>query len=182
MNDASVNRAYLVLGSNINPEENLPAATRALETYGQIIAVSSVWETPPIDGSAQPNYLNAAVLLETRHSAEELCRDVTATIEQSLNRIRDPHNKHAPRTIDIDLALFNREILQIDRRRIPDADLVVRPFMSIPLAEVDPEYVHPESDRTLLEISQTMKLPENWMRIRHDVALRPPANHPTELK
>ena len=175
MNDDLVNRAYLVLGSNINPEQNLPAAIRLLESYGRIIAVSRVWETPPVDGSDQPNYLNAAVMLETWQSAEELCRDVTPTVERSLNRIRDPNNKYAPRTIDIDLALFNREILQIDDCRIPDPEIVVRPFMLIPLAEIDPAYVHPESELTLLEVCQITKLKATWMRVRRDVVLWPHA-------
>src|SRR5262245_37053189 len=100
-------RAYLLLGSNIDPERNLPAACRLLAAHGRIVAASKVWESEPADGSAQANYLNAAVLLETRHTADDLRRSVLPGIESGLGRVRDPHDKYAARTIDIDIALFD---------------------------------------------------------------------------
>ena len=61
----AVHRAYLLLGSNIDPQRNLPAACRSLARHGRVVRVSNVYESPPADGSAQANYLNAAVLFET---------------------------------------------------------------------------------------------------------------------
>ena len=167
------NRAYLVLGSNIHPEANLPAAAAALKFQGDITAASRVWESRPVDLSDQPNYLNAAVLLETSHSIDRLYQNVIAPIEQSLRRQRDPQNKYAPRTIDIDLALFNREVLTVDGHKIPDPDILKRPFMATCLAELEPGYLHPELDKTLEQIAHSLRQAGPPLRYRPDVELYP---------
>lgn len=163
-------RTYLLLGSNIDPEHNLPDACRRLAAHGRVVRTSQVWESAPADGSAQANYLNAAVLLETEHSAEDLRRTVLPEIESALGRVRNPHDKYAARTIDIDIALFDHEILNIDGARIPDPDIERRPFVAVPLAEVDPEYVHPETGRTLREAADALGGTAS-LRLRNDVRL-----------
>jgi 2-amino-4-hydroxy-6-hydroxymethyldihydropteridine diphosphokinase len=150
-------RAFLVLGSNIDPQRHLPAACRRLAAHGRIARVSRVWESPPADGSPQANYLNAAVLLETPLSAAELRRAALPEIENALGRVRDPHDRHAARTIDIDIALFDDAILEVAGARIPDPDLLTRPFVAVPLAELDPAYVHPQDGRTLAEIAAALE-------------------------
>lgn len=152
----SVNLAYLSLGSNIEPESNLTAAVRELARFGRIVAVSDVWQSAPVGDVNQADFLNAAVLLETELSAEQLCREAIADVEHALHRVRDPQNVNAARTIDVDLSLFNSEVITIDHRRIPDPDLLTRPFVAIPLAELDSEYRHPVDDRTLREIAQSL--------------------------
>src|SRR5512146_3060036 len=132
------NRAYLSLGSNIAHEFNLPAAVMRLTAFGRIVAVSSVWESRPVGFADQPDYLNAAVLLETPLSAQELRDMAIVAIEAALGRVRS-ENKNASRTIDIDIMLFNRDIFRVGRRRIPDPEVLERPFVAIPLAEIDPD-------------------------------------------
>ena len=171
MTEPIVNRAYLALGSNIRPEGNLPAAARMLTRHGRVLAASSVWECPPVGDTAQANYLNAAVLLETSLSADELRLGPIAKIERTLHRIRDPKNKNAPRTIDIDIALFNRGILRIGHRQIPDPEILKRAFIAIPLSEIDPEYLHPEHGVTLKEIAQALQSSAATMKLRPDVRL-----------
>ena len=171
MSEQKRNRVYLALGSNVEPERNLPAAVRELGQYGQVIATSHVWETPPVDGSAQANFLNAAVLLETSLPAEDLQQKVVEPIEQLLKRVRDVNNKNGPRTIDIDVTLFNREILHIGHRRIPDADLLVRSFVAIPIAELDSDYVHPETGQSLAEIAAAFAGRCSELKPRPDVVL-----------
>jgi len=165
------NRAYLTLGSNIAPAENLPAAVRELATFGTICGISRVWETIPVGFADQPNFLNAALLLETPLSARDLRLHAITEIEQTLNRVRDPHNRNAPRTIDIDIALFNRDVLTIEHRRIPDPDLLERPFLAIPLAELDPDYVHPQAGLTLARIATRFEAGTDEMRLRDDILL-----------
>jgi len=167
----SAHRAFLALGSNIAPEENLPAAVRLLAAFGTVRKVSSVWETLPVGFTDQPNFLNAALLLETDLSARDLWLDAIRKIEQSLHRVRDRHNRNAPRTIDIDIALFNRNVLTIEHRRIPDPDLLERPFLAIPLAELDPDYVHPQTGQTLSGIAARFPIDTSTMRLRDDVPL-----------
>ncbi|HUG94037.1 MAG TPA: 2-amino-4-hydroxy-6-hydroxymethyldihydropteridine diphosphokinase [Planctomycetaceae bacterium] len=173
-----MNRAFLALGSNIDPERNLPAAVRELARFGRIVRVSNVWESPPADDLDQPDFLNAAVLLETPLSADALWHRVIPEVEQALGRVRDPANKNASRTIDVDLSLFNRETLVIDDRRLPNPDLLSRAFVAVPLAELDAAYVHPQTGRTLAEIAASLSGAAG-MRLRSDVVLATGAMAPT---
>jgi 2-amino-4-hydroxy-6-hydroxymethyldihydropteridine diphosphokinase len=164
------NLAYLSLGSNIEPERHLPAAVAHLAGFGRVHAVSMVWETPPLGFSQQPNFLNAAVLLETQLSAQTLRQAAIAQIEAALGRVRS-QNKNGPRTIDIDIVLFNRDIIRFNQRRIPDPEVLERPFVAIPLAEIAPDYVHPETGQTLQSIASQFDPTSAGMCRRDDVIL-----------
>jgi 2-amino-4-hydroxy-6-hydroxymethyldihydropteridine diphosphokinase len=164
------NLAYLSLGSNIEPERNLPAAVTHLAQFGRVQAVSTVWETLPVGFSDQSNFLNAALLLETCLSARELREEAIANIETTLGRVRT-ENKNAPRTIDIDIMLFNRDIIQMNGRHIPDPEVLERSFVAIPLAEIAPDYVHPETDQTLKDIAKQFDPASAGMVRREDVEL-----------
>jgi 2-amino-4-hydroxy-6-hydroxymethyldihydropteridine diphosphokinase len=167
------NLAYLSLGSNIEPAHNLPAAVALLAQFGRVQAVSGVWESPPLGFSDQPNFLNAAVILETDLSAQALREEAIATIETALGRVRT-ENKNAPRTIDIDIMLFNRDVSCVKQRHIPDPEVLERPFVAIPLAEIAPDYVHPETGQTLKDIARRFDAISAGMRRRDDVAHRIP--------
>lgn len=171
MDDLTANRAYLTLGSNINPERNLPDAVQALRAFGRLVTASQVWEAPPADHSIQPNYLNAAVLLETSMSVRDLYQEMVDRVEKLLGRKRDPLNKNAPRTIDVDIALYNHEVLQLDHRKIPDPDILRRAFLAVPLSEIDPSYVHPLQGKTLQTIAQKLRQNSPAMWLREDVVL-----------
>jgi len=148
----TLNLAYLALGSNLEPERHLREAVRQLAGHGQVRAVSSVWETEPVGFADQPRFLNAALALATPLSARALRDDVIPALEAALGRVRT-QNKYGPRTIDVDLTLFNGEVLDLGRHHIPDPDLAARPFVAIPLAEIAPDYVHPETGLTLREMA-----------------------------
>lgn len=164
------NLAYLSLGSNIDPEQNLPQAVAQLARFGRITAVSSVWQTAPVGFSDQADFLNAAVILETGLSAKALREQAISQIENFLGRVRT-ENKNGPRTIDIDIMLFNQDILTLGRRRIPDPELLERAFVAIPLAEIAPDYVHPQANITLQEIAQQFDPAAEAMIRRDDVDL-----------
>lgn len=151
--DRDLHRAFLAIGSNIAPQRHLLLAVEHLSTLGTIRAVSSVYESPPVDGSSQPNYLNAAVLLSTTMTPERLCREALPAIEAELGRVRDPQNRNAARTIDLDLALFDESVLTIDHRQIPDPEIAERAFLAIPLAELSEDYVVPTLHRSLKELA-----------------------------
>lgn len=171
--NARLNRAYLALGSNIEPELNLPAAVRELARYGRVVSVSGVWESPPLGFADQPDFLNAALLLETPLSVRELKETVIAAIETSLGRVRTD-NRNAPRTLDIDIMLFNDDILQFGRHVIPDPEVTQRPFVVIPLAEIAPDYRHPVTGETLAEIASRFDPALTGMRRRDDLVLAVP--------
>ncbi|REJ90392.1 MAG: 2-amino-4-hydroxy-6-hydroxymethyldihydropteridine diphosphokinase [Planctomycetota bacterium] len=165
-----MNDAYLLLGSNIDAERNLPAAVAMLSKFGHIAGVSRVWQSAPVDGSAQPDFLNAAVLLRTPLPAAELRLSVIDSIETSLKRERDPNDKNAARTIDIDIVLFNREVAWVEHRRIPDPEIVSRVFALQPLVDIAPDYVHPDTGVSLKRMLEDAAGVQE-LRERGDVAL-----------
>jgi 2-amino-4-hydroxy-6-hydroxymethyldihydropteridine diphosphokinase len=167
-----LHQAYLSLGSNIEPEKNLPAAVRELGRFGRVLRVSRVWQSLPVGGPGQPDYLNAALLLETALSASDLKGKAIATVEAKLGRMRSA-NRNAPRTIDIDIMLFDREQLRLGERSIPDREVLERPFVAIPLAEISPGYIHPVTGDSLAEIASRFDPKSCGMRIRTDMILKP---------
>jgi len=171
MPDGTPARAYLSLGSNIDPEVHLPAAVRELSHYGRVVRTSRVWQTPPVGFAGQSDYLNAAVLLETPLSPADLRDNAIDAIERRLGRVRDPQNVNAPRTIDIDIVLYNRDVIVVGNRRIPHPDLLTRAFVAIPVAELDPEARHPETGQTLAEIAAALRAGVPEMHPRPDVQL-----------
>jgi 2-amino-4-hydroxy-6-hydroxymethyldihydropteridine diphosphokinase len=165
-----VNRAFLLLGSNINPQRYLHEAVQRLAARCRVLAVSPVYESLPVGTTNQPNFLNAEVLIETRHTAGELKAEVLQPIEQERGRVRT-EDKNAPRTIDLDIALFNDEVLDLGHRHIPDPDLLRFSHIARPLADLAPRYCHPETEQTLAEIAE--RLPSAGLTPRFDVDLQP---------
>jgi len=163
------NTAYLSLGSNIDPDINLAAAVRLLAEQTRLKAVSSVWETLPLGPADQPNYLNAAALVETALSAAQLKAQVLQAIEQKLGRVRQA-DKYGPRPIDLDIIFFNRDSLQLGQRRVPDPEVLERPFVAIPLAEIAPGYIHPETGQSLAEIAEGFRAALATMKPRPEVS------------
>lgn len=163
------NTVYLSLGSNLQPEKNMVAATRMLAQYSRLLAISSVWESAPVGLTAQPNFLNAAAMIETELTAVQLKTDVLATIERDLGRVRQA-DKNAPRPMDLDIMLFNNQIFELGQRHIPDPEVLERPFVAIPLSEIAPHYIHPETGQTLRQIAARFILAASPMRPRPDVS------------
>ena len=148
-----MNRVFLSLGSNINREHNLPAAVQLLHSRIPVIAVSAVYETAPRGGEDQPCFFNAAVLIETELEPEEIKEQIISEVEQALNRQRQA-DKNAPRTIDIDIALFNDVVMDYTPsdgqvRHIPDPDLLRSVHVIVPIAELAPGLLHPETGERL---------------------------------
>jgi 2-amino-4-hydroxy-6-hydroxymethyldihydropteridine diphosphokinase len=110
------------------------------------------------------------VLLETDLSAPALREEAIVAIEAALGRVRT-ENKNAPRTIDVDIMLFNHDIIQLKWRHIPDPEVLERPFVAIPLAEIAPDYIHPETGQTLQDIACRFDPTSAGMRRRADVVL-----------
>jgi 2-amino-4-hydroxy-6-hydroxymethyldihydropteridine diphosphokinase len=145
--------AYLSLGSNLNKEHNLPAAVRLLAEHGPLRALSAVYETAPVGNPHDPAFFNAAVALETVLPPADLKRQVLARIEQQLGRQRSA-DPNAPRTIDIDISLYDDAILDLGKRHIPDPEILRFAHIAVPLADLAPRYRHPETGQTLAEIAQ----------------------------
>lgn len=163
-----MDRVYIALGSNIDSERNLREAVWCLSLCCRLVAVSLVYETAPVGNTEQPNFLNAAVLVETDLTAAELKASVLQVIEREMGRVRT-EDKDAPRTIDLDIALFGDQVLDLGPRHIPDPDVLRYPHIAVPLADLAPTMRHPEDGRTLREIAQS--LPVGELTPRPDVVL-----------
>ena len=150
-----VNLVYVAIGSNINAAHNIREAVRRLAQCCTLIAVSPVYETAPVGTTKQPSFLNAAALIETELSAAALKTQVLQAIEHALGRVRTA-DKNASRTIDLDITLYNDESLKVGHRHIPDPDLLVHPHIAVPMADLAPDYRHPETGQTLREIAAGM--------------------------
>ncbi len=139
-------QACLLLGSNIEPEENLRHAFEKLGEYGQIRLVSSVWKTEAV-GSHGPSFLNIALLYQTSYNQEALKQDVARSIEERLGRVRSA-DKNAPRTIDIDIIVFDGKIV--------DPNLWTRLYVALPVSELMPDLISPHENKKLKEVAQTL--------------------------
>lgn len=171
--DYERNHAYISLGSNISPQENMAAALALLRRHTTVLAVSSVYKTPPQGFREQDPFLNMAVQVHTERTPTQFKTDVIDRIEDQLKRIRDPLNKNAPRTIDLDISLWNDEILEYGRKpwQIPDADITRFAHVAIPLSDLAPDYIHPTSGKTLREIATAFDIGE-LRRVELDLDLR----------
>lgn len=142
--------AYLALGSNLGDRrQELAWAVVALAAVGRVEAVSGYYETEPEGGASQPRYINGAVRVETALSARALL-DACLGLERQRGRVRPAGKDKAPRTIDIDLLLYGREILREPGLTVPHPALLERPFVRIPLADVaTPGLRHPQTGTPL---------------------------------
>lgn len=140
-------RVYLSLGSNVGDRAaNLNAAIDHLGTLGKVVAVSSFYETEPVEFAAQPWFLNCAVALDTEKMPRQLLTSML-DIEKKMGRRRV--QKKGPRTLDIDILLFGDSIVKAKGLTIPHPAMHQRRFVLEPLAEIAPEARHPVFKRTV---------------------------------
>ncbi|MBT4485646.1 MAG: 2-amino-4-hydroxy-6-hydroxymethyldihydropteridine diphosphokinase [Candidatus Latescibacteria bacterium] len=145
-------KAYLGLGSNIgNRFENLNEAVRLLNEAAEIrvMNVSKIYETVPVGGPEQPDYLNAAVEIETTLEPATLYQQCS-TIERALGRVR--MERYGPRIIDIDIVLYEQLVVKTDDLNIPHPQMHERAFVLCPLADLAPDCVHPVLGLTVSEL------------------------------
>ena len=164
--------AYVGLGSNLGDRQALldeAIARLRLRPGVEVLSVSSYHETEPVGGPAgQGQYLNAVACLRTTLEAAQLLR-VLQTIETELGRVRA--ERFGPRTLDLDLLLFDTQIVQIDE---PGCELIVphprlheRLFVLEPLVEIAPLAVHPLLQSTAKDLLERLKTPRESLRVLH---------------
>ncbi len=135
-------RAFVAVGSNIDPEENVRTAIRLLSLRTRVTGISTVYLTRPEGRPEQPQFYNLIVEIETDLTPEEVKKDLLRRIEAELGRKRTK-DKYAPRTIDLDLVLYDDVIRETQELSLPDPDILERPFLAIPLGELCPDLVLP---------------------------------------
>jgi 2-amino-4-hydroxy-6-hydroxymethyldihydropteridine diphosphokinase len=141
---------YLSLGSNVGDrEEQLREAEARLAAVGRVVRVSPYYETEPVEFTGQAWFLNCALALETSQSPQELMSAILR-IEEEMGRRRV--QKKGPRSIDIDILLFDEEVVCSDELTIPHPTMHRRRFVLEPLAEIAPGVVHPVLKKTAREL------------------------------
>jgi 2-amino-4-hydroxy-6-hydroxymethyldihydropteridine diphosphokinase len=155
--------AYLSLGSNLgNREENLREAMSLLKALGTIAAVSSFYETEPVEVEGlQPWFLNVVVALETELTPHGLLAGALE-IEREMGRQRT--SRRAPRTIDIDIVMFGDTIVNAPGLVIPHPGMQHRRFVLEPLAEIAPQAEHPVLHKIAADLLR--ELPPAGGRVR----------------
>ncbi len=147
---------YLSLGSNLGDRAaNLNAAIERLGELGQVVAVSSFYETEPVGYAAQPWFLNCAVKLDTEKMPKQLMGRIL-DIEREMGRNRKQERSKGPRKIDIDILLFGNSIVNTQSLTIPHPALHERRFVLEPLAEIAPEARHPVLKRKVRELREAL--------------------------
>jgi len=138
-----MNTAYVALGANLgNPRATVLAAFAALANLpeSRVARCSSLYRTAPVGILSQPDFVNAVALLETTLAPEALL-DSLLDIEARFGRIRRERN--GPRTLDLDLLLYDDIELDLPRLTLPHPRLHLRAFVLLPLAEVAPDLAIP---------------------------------------
>lgn len=131
--------AFVALGANLaDPVQQVRAAGEALAGLPESrrLRISSLYRTAPIGIRDQPDFINAVAMLQTRLAALELL-DALFAVEHAFGRRRDFH--HAPRTLDLDLLLYDDSIVDSPRLLLPHPRLHLRAFVLVPLLEIAPD-------------------------------------------
>ena len=161
--------AYVALGSNLGDRlTTLLEAVRRLRKLGRVEVVSAVYETDPVGFDDQPPYLNAVAQLRTDFQPQRLLARLLE-VEADLGRVRTFPN--APRTLDLDLLVYDDLVLDAPDLTLPHPRLHERAFVLVPLYEIAPELVHPRSGMSITDLLASLE-PSIGVR-RLDAVLSP---------
>jgi 2-amino-4-hydroxy-6-hydroxymethyldihydropteridine diphosphokinase len=152
--------AYLGLGSNVGERlEQLESAIKILDNVEgvQVSQISSVYETEPVGYVDQPNFLNLCVEVKTELTPQQLLQQCFYT-EQQLHRVRDI--RWGPRTLDVDILLYEDEIIEEENLIVPHPRMRERAFVLTPLNDIAADVVEP---RTQLSVSELV-IPDDTVK------------------
>jgi dihydroneopterin aldolase/2-amino-4-hydroxy-6-hydroxymethyldihydropteridine diphosphokinase len=148
--------AFVAVGSNVDPEANIAAALGLLKSFATVTRTSTFYRTAPLARPEQPMFYNGVWELRTTQCPRKLKFDVLRRIEADLGRERT-EDRHAARSIDLDLILYGDQVVAESDLCIPDPEICRRPFIAIPLLELAPDLVLPDTRQRLssLEVVQS---------------------------
>lgn len=164
-------RAFVSAGSNIDPGENIRKALIELAQHVRILGISTVYLTEPEGRPTQPKFYNCVVEVDSRMPPEDLKYKVLRRIEESLGRKRND-DKYAERTIDLDLILYGDLVINTDAIRLPDPQILVRPFIAIPLKELSPGLVLPGLNVSVDDVAGSLRVSEMRPLVSYTESLR----------
>lgn len=149
--------AYIGLGSNLNDKIN--NLDRAIDLVGgspgtRVLRRSSIYQTEPVGVKEQPDFLNMVLEIDTALSPFELL-DFLQGVEQTMARKKEI--RWGPRNIDLDLLLYEDEVIDSERLILPHPGMHLRKFVLIPLAEIARDKIHPVFKKTILNLLEDLK-------------------------
>jgi len=147
--------AYLSIGTNIgNKRKNLIIASALLaERVGDVLALSAFYKTEPWGFDSENEFLNAALVLETQKSPEELLA-LSSLIEQEMGRTVKSDGRYHDRIIDIDILLYDDLVMETSSLTLPHPRMHRRLFVLEPMIEIASNVIHPVLKKSMLELYQ----------------------------
>ena len=139
-------KAFIGVGSNIKPEINIEKALDLLKEFVEVTSISSFYKTKPLFDKKINDFFNGVWKIETDLTPLELKFNVLKKIEKMLHRKKNK-DKYSSRIIDLDLLLFDNVIMKNKKIIIPDPDIYKRSFIYIPLHELDPDLIIPDTSK-----------------------------------
>jgi len=157
--------AYIGIGSNINPKENIEKCIDLIKSNFIISGISKFYETKPYGYKKQRNFINLVVKIKTDLNPNELLIKLQS-IEKKLGRKRTI--KNGPRTIDLDILLYGSKTVNEKNLIIPHKGLLERDFMLIPLLDVDGDILYPGTKKKLKYLKRGIKYHQILREIEQD--------------
>jgi len=156
------------MGANLG--DSVETLRRAAEVLDQeagirVVRASSVYRNPPMGPQDQPDFVNAVLELSVSLVPQDLLA-CFLRVEQAFGRVRKV--RWGPRTLDLDILIYGNEIVNEPGLRIPHTHMLERAFIMVPLAEIDPEGLHPEAGRAFKELAD---LVDQGDLVRLDVSI-----------
>lgn len=154
--------AYICAGSNMGDRVGYLQQATNLLNFTENISIkgsSSLYETEPVGDIRQEWFINAVVRVETGLQPHDLLRECMR-IENQLGRKRDPKNKWAPRTLDLDILFYDDLIISDETLQIPHPRMHERAYPLVLMLEIDPDFVHPALKKTIYELHSELEDPE----------------------
>ncbi len=147
-------KVFLSLGSNQGDRSaNLAEAIRLLRTEVTVAAVSPVYETEPVGYLDQPWFLNLVCEIVTDKTPRQMLT-LAGKVEQALGRVREI--RYGPRTVDVDILLYDDLVLDEPDLQIPHPRMIERAFVLIPLAEIAGDFIHPGTKTSISTLKDMM--------------------------
>jgi 2-amino-4-hydroxy-6-hydroxymethyldihydropteridine diphosphokinase len=157
-------KAYIAFGSNIgNREENINKALEILKQKTKIAKTSSLYETKPMYLENQKWFLNGAAKVDTELKPKELLNFLKST-EKKMGR-KDV-GRNGPRIIDLDILFYGDQILNENDLHIPHPKIQERAFVLVPLAEIEPNLIHPVYKKTVSKLLSELTYHKSEIKLK----------------
>jgi dihydroneopterin aldolase/2-amino-4-hydroxy-6-hydroxymethyldihydropteridine diphosphokinase len=147
-------RVFVAVGSNVAPEGNVTRALRMLEAEIGILGISTFYRTAALHRPQDPSYVNGVVEVSDALGPLDL-KEQLQRIELAVGRERAA-DRYAPRTVDLDLVLYGDQVSSLDGLRLPHPDIRERRFVAIPLLELAPDLILPDSATALRAVVSSL--------------------------